>query len=331
MNVATVKLFCWLASAGLTAGLVGYAYDFFSNIKAKRMPLDHDHVGLILEESAEHSGGKVEHGISYDEIKRTFIHMNWTGDVAPAPPPVDEVELKDAPPIHTPVADLLTILMISVDTSDPSTSTIRVNYRGAGIKAQEGTLTEGDPLPSPHQGVKVSSIRIDGVEFEFDQEGRDTETLQPSSAGDENLIVQVGPDGVRYPVRRKFPTAIDTRPPSFEHTRLIGTNKYRIGRDDAKYFNDNYAAILTNDVRTKTYYEDGRRAGIEIQSIKAGSMAANHGIQSGDIIKSVNGHAVTSEHEAIKFFKTNQDKYSVWSVVVLSMGKEKTLIFESPE
>ena len=88
---------------------------------------------------------------------------------------------------------------------------------------------------------------------------------------------------------------------------------------------------LTNDVRTSTHYENGRRAGIEINSIKAGSVAASHGIHSGDIIKSVNGHAVTSEHEAIKFFKTNQDKYSVWSVVVESMGKEKTLIFESPE
>jgi hypothetical protein len=332
MNVPTVKLFCWLTSASLTAGLVGYAYDFFSKIEEKRSPLDFEHVEAILNETADQKGIEVQQGIDYEEIKRTFIHMNWTGHVAPEPIVVETEAPENVRPTYTPVAELLKILMISVDTSNPATSTVLVNFVvGQGIEATEGTLREGEALPSPHNSIKLTSIRIDGVEFSFDQQGRDNETIRPSSVGDETLIVQVGPDGVRYPVSRSIPMTTDTRPESSEHTMLIGTNRFRVGTEDAQYFNDNYAAILTNDVRTKTHYEDGRRAGIKVQSIKAGSVASKHGIQTGDIIKSVNGHAVNSEHEGIKFFKTNQDKYSVWTVVVESMGKEKTMIFESPE
>ena len=130
------------------------------------------------------------------------------------------------------------------------------------------------------------------------------------------------------PKRSRIPTAVVRRTENPTETQLLANNNYRLGTDDVDYFNQNYADILTNDVRTSTYYdENGKRAGIEITQVKNGSIAARHGAQDGDVIISINGHKVSSQQEAIQFVKKNQDKYSVWEVVVMRLGKQETLVY----
>ena len=58
---------------------------------------------------------------------------------------------------------------------------------------------------------------------------------------------------------------------------------------------------------------------------------SEHGGQDGDIIKSINGHPVTSTAEAITYVKNNEDKYNVWEVVVENKGKSRTVTYESPQ
>ena len=74
----------------------------------------------------------------------------------------------------------------------------------------------------------------------------------------------------------------------------------------------------------------GKFDGIEIQSVQAGGIAARHGAKEGDIIKSINGHPVTSSSEAITFVKNNQESTSTWIVVVENKGRERTVTYESP-
>lgn len=49
------------------------------------------------------------------------------------------------------------------------------------------------------------------------------------------------------------------------------------------------------------------------------------------MIKSVNGHPVTSVSEAITYVKNNSSQYTTWEVVVESKGKLKTLFYHSPQ
>jgi len=328
MNVPVLKLVCWLTSASMTAGLTAFSYDFFSNLEQRKKPYDPEHVKEVLDEKID-IPVKVNEGPDYDVVKRVFINDWWKGYEAPKPvtgPAPDEV----VGPTTTPVADLLKILMIQVDTDEPEASLIFVRYTGNGIEEQDGVLKPDDALPSPHQYAIVNSIRVDGVEFRF-EDGREVETIEPGSSDDETLIVKVGEDGILYPVREKLPTS-SAPPINPTQTTLVGRDRYRVGTEDAREINDNYAQILTRDVTYRTYHDPktGRRAGIKISDVRAGSVAERHGVRSGDIIVSINDHPVTSEQEAIKYVKNNQERFSSWQVVIENMGRRRTVTYESP-
>jgi C-terminal processing protease CtpA/Prc len=64
--------------------------------------------------------------------------------------------------------------------------------------------------------------------------------------------------------------------------------------------------------------------------VAVGSIAERHGAQEGDVIKSINGHPVTSVQEAITFAKNHANEYTVWKIVVENKGKSRTVIYESP-
>ena len=74
----------------------------------------------------------------------------------------------------------------------------------------------------------------------------------------------------------------------------------------------------------------GKFDGIEIQSVVSGSAAARHGAQEGDVIRSINGHPVTSVSEAITFVKNHEGEYSTWEVIVSNRGVERTVTYYSP-
>ena len=81
----------------------------------------------------------------------------------------------------------------------------------------------------------------------------------------------------------------------------------------------------------ETIYRDGKRAGLRVAEVKPGSIAAQHGAQSGDVIISINGHPVSSEQEAIKFVKNNSETTTVWQVVVENLGRQRTVTYNSPK
>ncbi|MFT5155383.1 MAG: hypothetical protein ACI841_005395, partial [Planctomycetota bacterium] len=182
-----------------------------------------------------------------------------------------------------------------------------------------------------HQNVEVSAIFPSGVEFSFPGTEREVELLEEIPLTENDLIHVVSANGEILRPRRPVIASgqvISFRP---EETTKIGQDRYRLGTQDMTYLGDNYHDVLTRDLSTRTHYdESGRRSGIELTSVRKGSIAARHGAQEGDIVKSVNGHPVSSSQEAIKYAKNNKDRYSTWEVVVENLGKERTLTFETP-
>ena len=125
---------------------------------------------------------------------------------------------------------------------------------------------------------------------------------------------------------------VQETPFSLERTTRIGPGIYQIGTEDQKYFEANYQEELTRNVHTARHQDprSGKYDGIEITGVSAGSAAAAHGAQEGDVIKSINGQAVTSVSEAIHYVKTHSDQTTTWEVVVESKGITKTVIYHSP-
>ena len=170
------------------------------------------------------------------------------------------------------------------------------------------------------------------VVFAFDDEARDKESVSAAEFESNTAIVQVGPDGVVVSAPRVGIPRVEGQAFVPGRTTMLGANRFVLGSEDMTYLNDNYAEVLAREVRTAQHRDPrtGKYDGIEIKEVSPGSVAARHGAQSGDVIKSINGQPVNSVQEAISFVKVNKDKYSSWEVVVENKGKQRTVTYESP-
>jgi hypothetical protein len=350
MNIGQIKILAWLTAALLTLGLSFYVYRFMHDLPGLQTPPDRKFVQKVLED-VEPAKTKTEDLVHYDDVIRLFLpgceaceknlpnhrHLNWTGKEK-----VVKVDVKggDAPeePKAVPMRDLVAIAMIKVDLADPQNSSVFLKYKPRAAVQAPGLaggelLRIGDALAAPHGRTKIAAIEPDAVVFSFEGGERENETLGPADFDVKTQIVQVGPDGVVMPaLGSSIPrgTAAPFRPGK---TTSIGENKYVLGSEDIKYVNEHYPEIFTRDVRTARHQDPktGKYDGIEIKSVAANSLAASHGAQDGDVIKSINGHPVTSVQEAITYVKNNSGQYSTWEVVVESMGKLKTVVYHSPQ
>jgi hypothetical protein len=328
MNVAAVKLACWTASIGITFALSGFVYDFYKHGDERTARADEARVLEVLNQGPPIEESQIDR-MDRDLVRRAMEQLNWTGqppaEVVAAPANDEPV----APPVE-PVDKILSIVMIQVSRWQPAESRIYArNLKAVPPAVVEILLKTGESLPTPYEYIQVKEIRPDGVDFAFADTERPIETLHPAT--DETLIVEVGPGGPRTIPRDAIPQTSEGpfRPQQTTETRK---HHYKVGIEDAAYLQENYAKVLTNDLRYRTWVDPktGRRAGIEIQEVREGSLASRHGAQTGDVILSVNGHAVSSDQEAIQYFKANKDKYSSWEVEVLRMGRTITMHFESP-
>jgi hypothetical protein len=283
---------------------------------------------------------KADNIVPYPRVQTAVIDLDWTGRPPAEAPPV-AVEPEAPPPSAVPVADLLKVMFMSFDAEAPAESVCVLKYLPAarvssaptGSGALQGWIKRpGDALDSPLGHILVHAIRPDGVEFAFSDEGREHELLAPGEydlrgvlvLSDESEIV-VRPSGIQVP------RVLAGDPPP--KTTSLGDGVFQIGYEDARYIGDNYAEILSSEVRPVDHRDPrtGRKDGIQVMDVAPGSVAAQHGLSTGDVVKSINGHPVTSQSEAIKFVKGNLDVYDKWEVVVESKGRLKTLVYYSPK
>lgn len=350
MNIGQIKVLSWLAAALLTAGLSFYVYSFVTHLKEKSKGPDAKTVQTALEES-EHVKAKVEEQVDYQDVTRLLLpgcvlckdnrnaschHFNWTGKVAP-PPPVDTGPQEPPKPTHTAVKELIHLTMVKVDLREAKNSCIFLKYKPKAQVTDRGLaggflLHEGEHLAPPTDKVLVEAITVEGAVFAFEGEERPKETLAPEEFDTKTTIVQVGPDGVVGHEQRRIPkvTAERFNP---NRTTPLGQNKFVLGSEDAAYISQNYPDILANQVRTSSHKDPktGKYDGIEIRGVEDGSIAARHGAQDGDVIKSINGHPVSTVQEAISFVKTNQGQYTTWEVVIENKGKTRTVTYHTPQ
>lgn len=334
MNIGQIKAASWTAAALLTLGLGAYVWSFVSTLEDRRRSPDPDFVRKHLS-TVEQAPVKNDGQVKYDDVRRLFSDLNWTGAVQVAVKPPDEAPVNQVPEV-VPVRDLVRVLWVQVDLGDRAGSSVFLKYKSKAQVENKGIggflLREGDALARPHDGTKVESITAEGVTFSFADPARAKETLFPAEFDARAQIVQVGPDGIVMPQagsiipRRQGAAFVPGK------TTPLGSNRFMLGTEDLKMASDNYLDILSNDVQLRQHRDPrtGRYDGVEISDVTPGSFAERHGATKGDVVKSVNGHPVNSTQEAINFVKMNKDKYSTWEVVIENKGKTRTVTYESP-
>ncbi|MDP6539947.1 MAG: hypothetical protein QF903_14325 [Planctomycetota bacterium] len=341
MNVSQVKGASWLTAAGLTGLLGWYVFAFVGGLDGLRS-LFPENARDVLTDVDQAEEVEIDL-VSAKSVERAFYDLNWTGAPPPPPPPEPEAPEPEKPR-HVPVASLVKVLFTLHDERRPERSTVFLSYLPAAgveeVDAGLGTtgvggvsLTVGDRLAAPHGHVIVHAITSVGVTFAFDDAEREHEVLNVRAFDPQSVIVKTTEDGAVALPRVHIPTISSRAAWSFQkRTSLVAKDHYALGLEDQLDFEEDFAGILAREVRHRRHRDPrtGRYDGIELIEVEPGGVAARHGAQSGDIIKSINDHPVASSSEAINFVKNNQDKYSTWVVVIENRGKERVVTYDTP-
>jgi general secretion pathway protein C len=86
------------------------------------------------------------------------------------------------------------------------------------------------------------------------------------------------------------------------NVRRLGENRFSVRRDDVKSVANNPAALFSQ-ARILPKYQDGEMIGVQLNSIKAGSLFEQIGIQDGDTITEFNGIQVTGQQESAQVLR----------------------------
>ena len=277
--------------------------------------------------------------VDYGSIERVFKNLDWTGKERPKPV-AQAAEGPTVAPV-VPVANLLKVLVIQVDTKEPEKSLAWVKFVDGKLtghtEKEDLILRPGERLFSPYEDVRVDAITAEGVVFAFDEATREKETVGTSryvSQRGEIGIVTVGEGGVIVPDVKGQIHRVDNPPPYRpDETMLIRKNEYQIGQKTLQNLDQDYSRILSRDVRYSTYKNPrtGATEGIKVNYVAPDSLPAQHGLSEGEVLKSINGHKVTSVNDAIAFVKANADRTDTWEAVFEKQGREFTRIYHSPE
>jgi hypothetical protein len=344
MNTAQTKALAWTAAGLAGAALAGYVVWFGLNyrqvgkyVSTKEMSGVLQNVPAIVQQA--------EDIVSYDRVRRSLIDMNWTGK-APVKAVVAE---PPKPPERSaiPVAKLVKIRAVRVDGEDPSRSLVLLAYlpdarfeppprasSTSGPASDTVAKLVGERLDPPNAHVRVFAVRPDAVEFAFDDESRAHETLAINELPLAGRWIATGGSGERPRSALAIPIPIgasSSAPPL--KTQEIRPNEYRLGVEDVEYIGQNYAQVLAEEVRYERHRDPktGRYDGIGVVEVAANSIASQHGLQPGDVVKKINGHPVSSVPEAVNFVKNNQNLYDVWEVEIWNKGQTKTIVYHPPK
>jgi len=340
MNINQVKAFVWLVSAAVTAGLGYFVFDFIRHkpqLDERRIP---PALGVeYLTKIAEITGPKQDI-LDAGAVQRAFRDMNGTGEPPPKGPekPVNPAVVDK--PRHDPMGKLLTVLVVAEDPRNPGYGRAWVQY----LPASKVPVVKGNPylneirvgqrLPDPLRYALVKEITTEkGVTFAFDDAEREEESLQPieESSGVVPYVLHPGDQPITAP-KEKVP-GVDLTTYWPKTSVEVEENTWLIGTEDAQRIGENYGKIIAEetDYRSHRNPRTGKGDGIELREVKPGGIIASHGVQGGDIIKSINGNPVTTPAEAITYIKNHKDEYSTWTVVIENKGKERTMVIKSPK
>jgi hypothetical protein len=347
MNIGQIKVICWGGAGVLAAGLALYVGFFVRDLDNRRKPPDPTKIVHDLE-SVESVKAKTADLVPYEDVRRLYLlaatSAATTRTQAPeldrqaaasavgarregrahhGPGRQDGRAREDPVLPGRPLGQEAEPRLAQV----PAKAAVQNTAAGGGF-----WLKEGDHLATPHEYARIDKIDSQAVRFAFDDANREPEPISPDEFDSRTTIVQVDQDGVIRAKLGGIPKS-DVKPWQPTHTTAFGTNRYMLGTEDMLYANENYPKILSDEVRTGRHQDPrtGKYDGIEIDSVTPNSFADRHGAQEGDVVKSINGHPVTSVQEAISYAKMNANQFTTWEIVIERNGKLQTFYYQSPQ
>jgi len=109
--------------------------------------------------------------------------------------------------------------------------------------------------------------------------------------------------------------------------RRLGENRYSVPREDVESVANNPAALFSQ-ARILPKYEDGEMIGVQMNSIKAGSVFEQIGIADGDTITEFNGIQVTGPQQSAQVLRELTESRQFDVSVIGADGQTRRLQYE---
>ncbi len=328
------KTFTWVAAAVLGAALAWKVTDFLRRKPELERAISGEELERVVK-GVEEPEPPRDDRVEVKSLNRVFHTMNWTGkedpklDVSPA----QEEKTKQV----IAIAELLHVLVLQVDTVEPKASLAYVRFLDPQLQKSQTELEHrllrvDERLAAPHDYARVDSITVDGVRFAFDDEAREAEIVPPVAPPQARAVIVVVDKAV-MPEKgeSRIWTNPNPKPWNPKVTQQITANEWQIGSETAQLVDRDYSRILAEDLQYRRALDkNGKIIGLQITKVAADSIPAQHGVTEGEIVKSINGHPVTSVSEAVSFVKQNASTTNAWVVEFEKQGKTFTRIYRSP-
>jgi general secretion pathway protein C len=110
-----------------------------------------------------------------------------------------------------------------------------------------------------------------------------------------------------------------------ENIRRLAEDRYSVPRSDVDEVMRDPATLLSQ-ARVAPLFEEGEMVGLQVSSIKAGSVLENVGIENGDVITELNGLAINSAEQLPKAMEEMSQAGEI-TFVVEREGEKRTVSF----
>jgi hypothetical protein len=311
MNINRVRSLLVLVNIGLAGGTGFTVYKEFENKEARRRQTESFRDQLVTDlKNAPVSTRKDTLRVS---IKDSDL-VDMTGESPKAPEPV-RVESRPETRVLNPLEDMINVVTISYQP-DPLAANVAITRKVDPQPGKERSVFRvGDVIPFANDAV-VIEIRPREVVF---QNGDRMETLkvpdQPSSGGGTPGTTSRAGD----PGNRPFATYVESKKDSANITIRQGGDR-ALDREGE--------AVLEGVIFSSTEAPNGGKA-LRVDKVPPNSVLAQHGVQDGDVLISVDGLPMSTKSEVVDYAKKNKNK-PAFDVTILRRGRNvhKRVIIE---
>jgi type II secretion system protein C len=205
------------------------------------------------------------------------------------------------PPVEEKVEEstLRVRLIGTAAASDPRRSIAVIQEEGA-----QKTLVIRPDQPLSQPGVRV--VRVERKRVVVDNRGRLEEILfeENGAPGASSSVGATRSNGSRVPAARAAPRAPVPRAAGPSRPRDLGQRAQEVAPQPPAAARpespERATSILTQARIVPRYAEGGRMSGLEVTSIRSGSVLAAAGFQEGDLVVAVNGVELSDAAEGLK-------------------------------
>jgi hypothetical protein len=254
---------------------------------------------------------------SYDVTgKETAVASTLAADKAAATPPPAAVK---------PIEEVLEVKQIFA----PSGAVVNYKADSSALEnLSQKLLSVGSVLKTPYDAEpyngKVLNITADAVEFQW---GKDKSQVKIKRTGPGQRVAPLATGAVADSQQQSILSRFQEPP---ETTTQAAPNHYVLSAEDQQNFSSNYETLLAAEAKITPIPGKDRKTQLKLELKKTDGRLAEFGFESGDVLISINGQAVSTKAQAINYVRNNSNMPS-YTVVIDRRGNKISKTIYAPK